>query len=126
METNREKFADIVKEVSGFECSGTISADRVKYIVSNMSRRFEAAHRRDIESYKRLLQTSQAALEVELVNVAELRECLRTIRDNLVLHTIKSADGKYVNKGAFLSEEFVDDERWRTALEGSNDESRTN
>ena len=58
--------------------------------------------------------------------VAELRECLRIIRDNLLSHTIKSADGKYVNKGAFLSEEFVDDERWRTALEGSNDESRTN
>lgn len=54
--------------------------------------------------------------------IAELRDCLRIIRDNLLSYTIKSEDGKYVNNGGFLSEEFVDDERWRKALEGSDNE----
>ena len=61
--------------------------------------RIEAAHKRD---------------------VAELRECLKIIRDNLLSHARKSADVKYVNKGAYLPEEFVAYERWRKALEGGD------
>lgn len=65
--------------------------------VAGMLNRFRDAHNREVE---------------------ELRECLRIIRDNLLSHTIKSEDGKYVNNGGFLSEEFVDDERWRKAIKG--------
>lgn len=48
MATENETIADIVKEVSGFECYGHISAERAKFIVSDLARRFEAAHKREM------------------------------------------------------------------------------
>ena len=43
-----ETFEDVLKKVEGFTCEGLINADRVKYIVSDMARRFKDAHDRDI------------------------------------------------------------------------------
>lgn len=100
--------------------------------------RIEAAHMREVdelknkcEEYERqpelMAETAKAALELlktQESKIKELRECLRIIRDNLLLYTIKSEDGKYVNNGAFLSEEFIDDERWRKALERTDNENK--
>lgn len=43
-----ETFEDVLKKVEGFTCEGLINADRVKYIVSDMARRFKAAHELDV------------------------------------------------------------------------------
>lgn len=108
MASENETVADIVKEkrdtADEEELKGknTFAFDLAKMLREEADR-IESAHKREI---------------------AELRECLRIIRDNLLSHTIKSEDGKYVNNGGFLSEEFVDDERWRKALEGSNNATK--
>lgn len=91
MESKNETIADIVKDVSGFECYGHISAERAKFIVSDLTRRFEAAHKREVaelkkkcEEYERqpelMADTAKAALELlkaQDSKIAELCECLK-------------------------------------------------
>lgn len=133
MASDNKTVAEIAKRVRR-ECNSyplpTAAAEMLKLV-----RELEAAHRREVDSLNFKLMTAKseqktaANVIIEQTNkveklereVADLRECLRIIRDNLLAHTIKSEDGKYVNNGAFLSEEFVDDERWRKALEGAKD-----
>ena len=55
MASETETVADIVKEVSGFECYGHISAERAKFIVSDLTRRFEAAHKREVAGLRECL-----------------------------------------------------------------------
>lgn len=129
MATDNETVDEIVKDMrSQFPpkyCSSKSCRIEVDQPVRKFATRIESAHKREVAelktAYDRAVSAdARHAVENERLKgeVTELRECLRIIRDNLVLHTIKSADGNYVNNGAFLSEEFVDDERWRKALEG--------
>ena len=76
--------------------------------------RFKAAHQREVESYKRLLMTSQYALEDEIVTnqnhqreVAELRECLGQAYGDKI--------GTYTMKGNEV-------EWWRKALKGASND----
>lgn len=126
MANNNETVADIVREMRAYAKNSKVNGGEVDVWnwLADYADRIEAAHNHELDvQYGRIsrLVDKLAAKDAE---IAELRECLKIIRDNILPHTIKSADGKYVNNGGYLSEEFVDDERWRKALEGANNEGK--
>ena len=112
METNNEtveQVCECVEYLAGTDGGGLeIFGEHINPI--SLADRILAAHKRKIESYKRLLMTSQCALEDEIVKnqghrreIAELRECLEQAYGDKI--------GTYTMKG-------IEVEKWRKALEG--------
>ena len=128
MTDERETIADILKDMRERCIDREHSPTLWPYLD-----RIEAAHRRRGELYKRLLRTSRAALEVELGNVAELRECLHEAVNNECNYcrTVHK-DGTYGRSEHLTADGECDHLRgvkctvhkWRKALEGANNEGK--
>lgn len=129
-----ETFADVMKKVEDFKCEGLINADRVKYIMSDLTRRFEAAHKREVaelkkkcEEYERqpelMAETAKSALELlkaQDSKIAELRECLESACEIYVRQNGCTPGRK---DDAICAHDDCDQDgcpikRWRKALEG--------
>lgn len=116
MASETETVADIVKEVSGFECYGHISAERAKFIVSDLTRRFEAAHKREVDELKTAYDRAVSADSHHAVENEELRECLKqaVFSECRHLNDQKCETCPARTRG----KAFCSAERWRKALEG--------
>lgn len=128
MESDNEKVAEIGVEVRrvahNVSCADekTLKSWRPAAYLAKLADRIVAAHNREIESYKRLLMTSQCALESEIVKnqnhrreIAELRECVRQAYTDVCLKCVRNGRNIVCSR----DRECENVKRWRKAMEGA-------